>query len=67
MALASFEVRVPVLERPPTRWRTRQSHKPSVSVQGLASPADAHGLPVVAFPATNMLRDLDPPYVNHPG
>ena len=34
MGLASSEVRVPVLERPPTWGRTRQSHKPPVSVQG---------------------------------
>jgi hypothetical protein len=32
----------------PTRWQSPQSPKPPVSVQGLASPEDAHGLPVGA-------------------
>ena len=47
MGLASSEVRVPVLERP-RGADTPVAQAPPVSEQGLASSADAHGLPVGA-------------------
>ena len=57
------EARVPGSESPADVGQARPSHTPPGSVQGLASPADAHGLPVGASrsPLHRRPRPTDPP------